>query len=159
MNGMSHGRTESTSSISRAPPPPPPQPPQQTAPRRDMYRVLYEFNGTAGTTELSIVKDELVEVLQKGDTGELNRALIPVILTHFRLVADKEVRRQSRIRTDCLSQRRRNQPRPSSAPTPRCSTHCEWCSQAHGKSEANTPTTPNQTTSRKETGAGASPKR
>ncbi|MCJ1380833.1 class II myosin [Xylographa soralifera] len=69
MNGISHGRTESSSSINRAPPPPPPPPAAAPQIKKDVYRVLYDFGGTSGTTELSIQKDELLEILQKEGNG------------------------------------------------------------------------------------------
>ncbi|MCJ1435878.1 class II myosin [Xylographa pallens] len=69
MNGFSHGRTESSSSINRAPPPPPPPPAAAPQTKKDIYRVLYDFGGTSGTTELSIQKDELLEILQKEGNG------------------------------------------------------------------------------------------
>ncbi|MCJ1387433.1 class II myosin [Xylographa bjoerkii] len=69
MNGISHGRTDSSSSINRAPPPPPPPPAAAPQIKKDVYRVLYDFGGTSGTTELSIQKDELLEILQKEGNG------------------------------------------------------------------------------------------
>ena len=59
--------------MGRAPPPPPPPPPSAPpAAKKDLYRVLYDFGGEAGN-ELSISKDELIEVLQKEDNGKWPR--------------------------------------------------------------------------------------
>ena len=66
MNGIGHGKSESVSSTGRAPPPPPPPGPPTA--RKDLWRVLYDFGGQAGN-ELSITKDELIEVIQKEDNG------------------------------------------------------------------------------------------
>jgi len=69
LNGVSHVRTESSSLINRAPPPPPPPPPAAVAqPRKDIYRVLYDFQGQSAN-EMHIQKDELLEILQKSDNG------------------------------------------------------------------------------------------
>jgi myosin-1 len=69
LNGVSHVRTESSSSINRAPPPPPPPPPTAVAkPKKDIYRVLYDFQGQSAN-EMRIQKDELLEILQKSDNG------------------------------------------------------------------------------------------
>ncbi|MCJ1454336.1 class II myosin [Mycoblastus sanguinarius] len=65
INGTSHRRRES-SSINRAPPPPPPAAPP--AARKDTYKALYDFGGQSHT-ELSLQKDEIVEVLQKEGNG------------------------------------------------------------------------------------------
>lgn len=66
MNGTSHSRTDSASSINRAPPPPPPGP--LPAKQKDTYRALYDFAGQS-TSELTLRKDEIIEVLQKADNG------------------------------------------------------------------------------------------
>ena len=70
VNGTNHGRSISGSSMGRAPPPPPPPPPPSIplAAKKDLWRVLYDFGGEAGN-ELSISKDELIEVLKKEDNG------------------------------------------------------------------------------------------
>ncbi len=66
MNGGSHSRTDSTSSINRAPPPPPPGPPP--AKQKDTYRALYDFAGQSAI-ELTLQKNEIIEVVQKADNG------------------------------------------------------------------------------------------
>ena len=67
VNGANHGRSPSAGSFAgRAPPPPPPSTPPAT--RKDLWRVLYDFGSEAGN-ELSISKDELIEVLQREDNG------------------------------------------------------------------------------------------
>ena len=66
MNGISHGRTGSASSINRAPPPPPPGPPPTR--QKDTYRAIYDFPGQ-GVNELTLQKDEIIEVVQKADNG------------------------------------------------------------------------------------------
>ncbi|KAI9741079.1 MAG: class II myosin [Cirrosporium novae-zelandiae] len=65
INGGGHARNASNSSI-RAPPPPPPM--QAPAPKKDTFRVLYDFEGQ-GANELSIKKDEIIEVLKKEGNG------------------------------------------------------------------------------------------
>ena len=65
INGIGHGRSESSSSTSRAPPPPPPGPP---APKKDTYKALYDFPGESAN-ELSLMKDEIIEILQKANNG------------------------------------------------------------------------------------------
>lgn len=67
LNGINHGRTDSTSSIKRGPPPPPPVAPPAAA-KGKIYRVLYAFTGRS-ETELSVDKDELVEVIKKDSNG------------------------------------------------------------------------------------------
>ena len=66
INGIGHGRSESASSISRAPPPPPAAPP---AAKKDTFKALYDFVGQT-TNELTITKDEIVEVLSKDANGK-----------------------------------------------------------------------------------------
>ena len=66
MNGISHSRTTSASSVNRAPPPPPPGPP--TAKQKDLYKALYDFGGQSAN-ELTLQKDEVIEVVQKADNG------------------------------------------------------------------------------------------
>ena len=66
LNGVSHSRTESSSSVTRAPPPPPPLRP--AAPAKDTYRALYDFNGQT-TNELTLRKDEIIEVIQQEGNG------------------------------------------------------------------------------------------
>lgn len=68
VNGFGHSRSESASSINRAAPPPPPAAPP--AAKKDTYRALYDFAGQT-TNELSITKDEIVEVLTKDSNGKL----------------------------------------------------------------------------------------
>ena len=69
VNGTNHGRSSSGSSMGRAPPPPPPPTSNPPAAKKDLWRVLYDFGGQAGN-ELSISKDELIEVLKKEDNGK-----------------------------------------------------------------------------------------
>ncbi|MCJ1359883.1 MAG: class II myosin [Icmadophila ericetorum] len=69
VNGYSHGRTDSSSSITRVPPPPPPPPPAELpASKKDTYRVLYDFAGQT-QPELTLVKDELLEIIRKEGNG------------------------------------------------------------------------------------------
>lgn len=72
INGYGQGRTDSSSSVTRAPPPPPPPPPPAELPtsKKDTYRVLYDFTGQTGP-ELSLIKDELLEVIRKEGNGKL----------------------------------------------------------------------------------------
>jgi len=51
----------------RAPPPPPPPPPAASAPKKQMYKALYNFAGQEG--EIQLVKGEEVEVKEKDDNG------------------------------------------------------------------------------------------
>ena len=73
VNGVGHSRNLSSSSSNRAPPPPPPPAPTpaptQASPPKDVHRALYDFKGKPGSTELSLTKDERLEVLQKEDNG------------------------------------------------------------------------------------------
>ena len=64
VNGVGHNRN---TSAGRVPPPPPPAAPP--AVKKDTYKALYEFNGQSGS-ELSIHKDEVIEVLQKEGNGK-----------------------------------------------------------------------------------------
>ena len=66
INGVSHGRTDSSSSMNRAPPPPPPAAPPAT--KKDTYRALYDFAGQS-EIELTLSKDEIIEVLKKEGNG------------------------------------------------------------------------------------------
>lgn len=66
VNGVSHSRNDSASSVSRAPPPPPPAAP--AAAQKETYRALYDFAGQS-ETELTITKDEIVEVARKEPNG------------------------------------------------------------------------------------------
>ncbi|KAL9020585.1 MAG: hypothetical protein Q9185_002171 [Variospora sp. 1 TL-2023] len=66
VNGVSHTRNESTSSVVRAPPPPPPAAP--SAIQKDTYKALYDFAGQSGI-ELTITKDEVIEVVKKESNG------------------------------------------------------------------------------------------
>ena len=67
LNGTSHGRNMSSSSVTRAPPPPPPPPPP--AARKDTYKALYAFAGQS-ENELTMEKNEIIEVLQKESNGK-----------------------------------------------------------------------------------------
>lgn len=60
VNGVSHTRNE------RAPPPPPPAAP--SAIQKDTYKALYDFAGQSGI-ELTITKDEVIEVVKKESNG------------------------------------------------------------------------------------------
>lgn len=64
VNGTPHTRNQSTSSIVKAPPPPPP-----SAQKKDTYKALYPFIGQSNN-ELTIDKDEVIEVLQKESNGK-----------------------------------------------------------------------------------------
>ena len=75
INGVSHGRTDSSSSINRAPPPPPPAAPPTA--KKDTYRALYDFAGQS-EIELTLSKDEIIEVLKK----EGNGSYLPTLLIH-----------------------------------------------------------------------------
>ncbi|KAL2041549.1 hypothetical protein N7G274_005931 [Stereocaulon virgatum] len=66
INGVSHGRTDSSSTMNRAPPPPPPAAPPAT--KKDTYRALYDFAGQS-EIELTLSKDEIIEVLKKEGNG------------------------------------------------------------------------------------------
>lgn len=65
VNGTSHSRNHSAaSSIAKAPRPPPP-----SAQKKDTYKALYAFTGQSNN-ELTIGKDEVIEVLQKESNGK-----------------------------------------------------------------------------------------
>lgn len=64
VNGTPHSRNHSTSSVAKAPPPPPP-----SAQKKDTYKALYAFIGQSNN-ELTIDKDEVIEVLQKESNGK-----------------------------------------------------------------------------------------
>ena len=66
VNGASHKRNDSGS---RAPPPPPP-PAAPPAHKKGTYKVLYDY-GSRGEGELSLQKDDRVEVAQIIDNGKL----------------------------------------------------------------------------------------
>jgi len=66
VNGLGHSRTESSSSVNRAPPPPPPA--AHPATKKDTYKALYDFAGQS-QNELTLQRDELIEVLQKEANG------------------------------------------------------------------------------------------
>ena len=65
INGVGHVRSESSSSAARASTAPPPGP---SLPKRDTYKALYDFPGQSDN-ELSLVKDEIIDVVQKADNG------------------------------------------------------------------------------------------
>ncbi|KAG7005899.1 myosin-1 [Physcia stellaris] len=67
VNGISHNRNVSASSTTRSVPPPPPPPPV-AAPKKDTYKVLYDFSGQSGN-ELTMIKGEIIEVIQKENNG------------------------------------------------------------------------------------------
>jgi len=94
VNGYGHSRNVSGSSTTsnRAPPPPPPAAP--AAAKKNTYRVLYDFTGQTGS-ELSIMKDEIIEIVQKEENGKIthsnSHAILIVGLTRAsRLVACEE---------------------------------------------------------------------
>lgn len=66
VNGVSHSRNDSASSVARAPPPPPPAAPPVA--QKETYKALYDFAGQS-ETELTITKDEIVEVARKEPNG------------------------------------------------------------------------------------------
>lgn len=73
INGTNHGRTDSASSINRAPPPPPPAAPP--AAKKDTYKALYAFAGQS-EIELTLEKDEIIEVLRKEGNGMFTPMLV-----------------------------------------------------------------------------------
>lgn len=81
INGISHGRSESSSSIDRGPPPPPPAAPP--AARKNTYIALYDFEGQHAN-ELTIHKNDIVEVMQKEPNGKHSP-----FLSHAALTADR----------------------------------------------------------------------
>lgn len=118
VNGVSHSRNDSASSVARAPPPPPPA--ALPAAQKETYKALYDFAGQS-ETELTIAKDEIVEVARKEPNGMtsltkhkmLRRLLLEIILltTNDRLVAH-QTPRQPRTRLDPL---RISHPAPASS--------------------------------------------
>lgn len=68
LNGTAHSRNPSSSSVTRGPPPPPPSTPP--AVKKDTYKALYAFAGQS-ENELSLEKDEIIEILQKDGNGML----------------------------------------------------------------------------------------
>jgi len=68
INGINHGRSESASSTERSLPPPPP-PAAAPAVQNNTYRALYDFVGQQAN-ELSIRKNDIVEVVQKQGNGK-----------------------------------------------------------------------------------------
>ena len=70
LNGISHARSESASSTTRSVPPPPPPPPV-SAPKKDTYKALYDFSGQS-SNELTMIKGEIIEVIQKENNGTLS---------------------------------------------------------------------------------------
>lgn len=66
ISGVSHRRNESATSVARAPPPPPPTAPP--AVRKDTHKALYDFAGQS-EIELTMTKDEVVEVVKKEPNG------------------------------------------------------------------------------------------
>jgi len=66
VNGIGHSRTDSASSVNRAPPPPPPAAP--SAVKKDTFKALYDFAGQS-QNELTLRKDEIIEVLQRESNG------------------------------------------------------------------------------------------
>ncbi|GAO52587.1 hypothetical protein G7K_6660-t1 [Saitoella complicata NRRL Y-17804] len=59
----------SMASVGRtAPPPPPPPPAAVEEPQAPIYKGLYDFNGQSAS-ELSFKKDEVLDIVQKGETG------------------------------------------------------------------------------------------
>ena len=72
VNGIGHNRNESASSIGRAVPPPPPPPPPAAAPagsKKDIFRVLYDFEGQTAS-EMSLKKGERLEIVRKEGNGK-----------------------------------------------------------------------------------------
>lgn len=79
INGISHGRSKSASSTERSLPPPPP-PAAPPAARKATYRALYDFVGQ-NANELSIRKNDIIEVMQKEGNGKLSP--VPSLLPPF----------------------------------------------------------------------------
>lgn len=92
LNGAGHGRSESSSSVNRAPPPPPPaQPPVL---KKDTYKAVYDFPGQSAN-ELSLFKDEVIEVVKKESNGEPSletKARVQLLRLCTRVVARQETR-------------------------------------------------------------------
>lgn len=80
VNGTPHSRNHSTSSVAKAPPPPPP-----SAQKKDTYKALYAFVGQSNN-ELTIEKDEVIEVLQKESNGKPSLLSILVRLSTLRIL-------------------------------------------------------------------------
>lgn len=148
LNGVSHVRMESSSSISRAPPPPPP--PAAPAmpkkePKKDIYRVLYDFQGQSANEMRILQKDELLEILQKSDNGRSPYGLVhsyhttmsTMLMPHRLVACQSRRRRQTRLGSLRLPRRRSHTSRstastsasPSSnaAATTRSPSTREWC--------------------------------
>lgn len=122
VNGISHGRSDSAG---RAPPPPPPAPPP--AVKKDTYKALYEFTGQSQNELHHVMKDEIIEVLNKADNGSFLPPSDSVLYTNIpsRLVARQEARRLlSRLGPLCLPHRRNTQAHPSASSTSACRSHC-----------------------------------
>ena len=79
VNGIGHSRGDSGSSLNRAPPPPPPPPAAPPAAKKDTYKALYDFSGQS-QNELTVHKDELIEVLQKEGNG---KSILKIQFTHL----------------------------------------------------------------------------
>lgn len=60
----------SAGSTRAVPPPPPPPPVAAPAPRKDIYRALYDFNGASASELAGMVKDDLLEILKKEENGK-----------------------------------------------------------------------------------------
>ena len=122
-NGIGHGQTDTSSSTNRAPPPPPPPPSHAAAPKKDTYKAMYDFVGqTEG--EQSIMKNEVIEVLQKAGNGNLPpfpaSSQINLLKSHIRLVAyEKTGWFFSRVEPVRLPRRRYPQAHPTSRPSRR----------------------------------------
>jgi myosin-1 len=97
-----HARNESSASASSARVPPPP-PPVAAAKAEDTYKALYDFNGQT-ETELSMSKDEVIVITQKGDSGTSDSAYSTRPLMITRLVAcTPSTRNATRLGTFSLS--------------------------------------------------------
>lgn len=81
VNGFGHGRTDSASSVNRAPPPPPPPAAPHVA-KKDNYKALYDFAGQS-QNELTLVKDESIEVLQKEGNGKYPGCVSFIVLALY----------------------------------------------------------------------------
>lgn len=60
-------QSSSTHPARSVPPPPPPPPPPKAEPEAEMYRAKFDFEGQEG--EMSLKKDDVVELVQKDDNG------------------------------------------------------------------------------------------
>ncbi len=67
VNGISHSRNMSSSSVSQAPPTPPYSAPPVA--KKDTHKALYAFAGQS-ENELTLEKDEIIEVLKKETNGK-----------------------------------------------------------------------------------------